>query len=77
MVDKFQRGSVLVPLRTWGVSSRGYREVQEVLAMEAPESADSLAFCLVAEFGDGELLATEAFRQLRESQQLNQLAGAS
>jgi hypothetical protein len=52
---------------------RGVEEVEELLPMEGPESANSLALCLLAQFDDGELFTPEALGKFRKRQQLNQL----
>jgi hypothetical protein len=64
---QISRGSVWC-LYAPGSLFKGIQKIQEILAMEVPESTDSFAFCLVAEFSDSKLLATEAFWQFRKSQ---------
>jgi hypothetical protein len=52
----------------WGVE-----KVQELLAMEAPESSDPLALRFFAKFVNRELLATITLRKFRKRQNLDQL----
>jgi len=56
-----------------GTLLQGVEKIQEVLAMEAPESTDPLALCLVAELLDGELLAAETLGKFGKREDLNQL----